>query len=59
YAGIYLFKKVGDKVTKGEVLYKIYACFKSDFEFATQFANNSNAYRIDKSSTTYGDNYLL
>jgi thymidine phosphorylase len=59
YAGIYLFKKVGDKVSKGEVLYKIYACFKSDFEFATQFATDNNAYSIDKCSPKFVDNYLL
>jgi len=59
YAGIYLFKKVGDKVIKGEVLYKIYASFKSDFEFATQFANDNKVYNIDKCSPACGDNYLL
>ena len=59
YAGIYLFKKVGDKVTKGEVLFKIYACFKSDFEFATQFATEQKAYTIDKYPPTSGDGYLL
>jgi len=59
YAGIYLFKKVGDKVIKGEILYEIHACFKSDFEFATQFATNNKAYSIDKCAPTCGDNYLL
>lgn len=59
YAGIYLFKKVGDKVTKGDVLYKIHACFESNFEFSTQFANDNNAYSIDKCSPNFSDNYLL
>ncbi len=59
HAGIYLFKKVGDKVSKGEVLFKIYACFKSDFEFATQFATDNKVYTIDKLSPTSSDNYLL
>ncbi len=58
-AGIYLYKKVGDKVKKGEVLYKIYACFQSDFEFATQFSTNNKAYSIDKLSPSCGDSYLL
>jgi len=59
HAGIYLYKKVGDKVSKGDVLYKIYACFKSDFEFATQFAADNKAYHLDKSLPKNIDNYLV
>jgi len=59
YAGIYLYKKVGDKVFKDEVLYKIYASFKSDFEFATQFATNNKVYSIEKCLPKNIDNYLI
>ena len=32
YAGIDLSKKVGDNILKGETLFTIYACFKSEFK---------------------------
>ncbi len=59
YAGINLIKKVGDKVNKGDVLYSIFACFKSDFEFSTQFANENNAYVIEKSPPMTNANYFI
>jgi thymidine phosphorylase len=59
YAGIDLIKKVGDKVNKGDIIYNIYACFKSDFEFSTQFANENNAYVIEKSPPMSKDNYFI
>jgi len=37
-AGVDLNKKLGDKVKKGEVLYRIYADFPADFRFATAMA---------------------
>ena len=45
-AGIDLFKKVGDKVEQGEVLYRIHACFESDFKFTTNFARETTGYTI-------------
>ena len=46
YAGVDLLCKVGDKVKKGDVLYKIYACFESDFSFSTQLAKQKSGYSI-------------
>ena len=45
-AGVDLNKKLGDSVTKGEVLYRIYAEFPADFKFAQSLANESNGYKI-------------
>lgn len=46
-AGIDLFKKVGDVVEIGDPLYRIHACFESDFGFAKKFAEEGDAYTID------------
>jgi thymidine phosphorylase len=43
-AGIYLHKKVGDKVKKGEALFTIYAEFNADFTFAKNAALLDNSY---------------
>ncbi|TWX71378.1 thymidine phosphorylase family protein [Colwellia sp. C1TZA3] len=59
YAGVDLIKKVGDKVKKGDTLFIIYACFKSDFEFSTQFAHENNAYVIAKNPPSTDDNYFI
>ena len=45
-AGIDLFKKLNDKITKGETLYRIYAEFEPDFRFAVDLAARDNAYTI-------------
>ncbi len=45
-AGLYLLKKVGDKVTKGEALYKIYAYNSADLALANSYAEGDNAYTI-------------
>jgi thymidine phosphorylase len=58
-AGIDLIKKVGDKINKGDTLFTIYACFKSDFEFSTQFADENSAYVIEKKPPTTDDNYFI
>ena len=58
-AGIDLLKKVGDKIKKGDILFTIYACFKSNFEFSTQFADENNAYVIEKTPPTTDDNYFI
>jgi thymidine phosphorylase len=46
-AGIDLFKKIGDPVTKGEPVYRIHSCFKSDFEFGKAMANENAGISID------------
>ena len=58
-AGIYLSKKVGDKITKGDTLFTIYACFKSDFGFAKQFADEEAVYNIKAELPIKNDNYFI
>ncbi len=45
-AGIDLLKKVGDKVSAGEALYRIHAVVETDFAFATDMAGELNGYGI-------------
>jgi thymidine phosphorylase len=45
-AGIDLLKKVGERVERGEPLYRIHACLPVDYGFAVQLAAEDNAYRI-------------
>lgn len=45
-AGIDLFKKIGDTVSKGELLYRIHACFQTDYGFTSKFADKENGYTI-------------
>lgn len=45
-AGVALFKKIGDKVAKGEPLFQIHAEFQADFNFAKQLAKKNNGYLI-------------
>jgi len=45
-AGVDLLKKLGDKVKKGETLYKIYAEFPADFNFSTSLAQQNSGYVI-------------
>ena len=59
FAGIDLSKKVGDKTLKGETLFTIYACFKSEFEFAKQLANEGNVYSLKAEVPTKNDNYFI
>lgn len=46
-AGIDLFRKVGDKVARGDALYRIHAHFDSDFQFALRFAEADDGYRVE------------
>ena len=48
-AGIDLFKKLGDKVAKGEPLFQIHAEFPADFKFATKLAQQNSGYSIGDS----------
>ena len=45
-AGIDLFKKVGDSVEQGEILYRIYACKPTPFAFANGLAEGDCGYKI-------------
>lgn len=45
-AGIYLHKKVGDSVNKGDTLFTIYAEFRADFNFAKSAALKNPGYTI-------------
>ena len=47
-AGVYLFKRIGDKVSKGEPLYRIYSQFPADFQFACNFAEKTTGFRLGK-----------
>lgn len=47
-AGVDLFKKLGDSVTIGEPLYRVYAEFPSDFKFAMRLCEQDSGYRIGR-----------
>ena len=47
-AGVYLLKKVGDEVAKGDVLYRIISCDSADFAVVNSFADADNGYDIAK-----------
>jgi thymidine phosphorylase len=47
-AGVDLFKKLGDKVKKGEPLYRIHAEFPSDFNFSVELSDRDSGYIIGK-----------
>ncbi len=49
-AGIDLFRKLGDRVDKGDVLYRIHADFFSDFEFAVELAGRDSGYTVGRAS---------
>ncbi len=50
-AGLDLFHKVGDRVAKGDALYRIHAHFEADFKFATDYAVEDDGYRIEYAPT--------
>ena len=45
-AGVDLFKKLGDSIKKGDLLYRVHAEFKSDFQFALELSEKDNGYTI-------------
>jgi thymidine phosphorylase len=45
-AGIDLAKKTGDRVVRGEPLYRIHACLMADFQLATEAAADDGGFRI-------------
>lgn len=46
HAGVDLNKKLGQSVSEGDVLYRIYAEFPANFKFAQTLAENNNGYKI-------------
>ncbi len=49
-AGLDLFRKLGDAVTAGEILYRVHASFQSDLSFARQACDKSNGYTLGQAS---------
>ena len=45
-AGVYLYKRTGDRVHQGEPLYRIYSQFPADFQFACRLAEKDNGYQV-------------
>ncbi|TGD74854.1 thymidine phosphorylase family protein [Mangrovimicrobium sediminis] len=45
-AGVDLLKKLGDKVTAGEPLYRVHASFPADFRFACALVEQDSGYRL-------------
>ena len=45
-AGVDLFRKLGDRVARGESLYRVYAGFRSDAGFAREWASHGNGFAI-------------
>jgi thymidine phosphorylase len=49
-AGVDLAKKLGDVVAPGDLLYRIYAQFPADLQFARQACQKSTGYSIGQAS---------
>jgi thymidine phosphorylase len=45
-AGIELFRKLGDPVLKGEPLYRVYAEYQANYDFAQEFIGAESGYQI-------------
>lgn len=52
-AGIDLFKKVGDTVEQGEVLYRIYSVKPTSFAFANGLAEGNSGYKISVKGNSF------
>lgn len=50
-AGIDLMKKIGDVVEEGELLYRIYSCVPSDFEFAKSLVEEGSGFTVSSFSS--------
>ena len=46
-AGIDLFRKLGDRVRRGDPLYRIHSCVASDFAFAVEMAREASGFTLD------------
>lgn len=53
-AGVELFRKLGDPVSKGDPLYRLYAQFPSDFKFARQLCEQHSGYLIGEPDAVAG-----
>ncbi|MEK9721052.1 MAG: thymidine phosphorylase family protein [Quisquiliibacterium sp.] len=51
-AGVELFRKLGDQVQANDVLYRIYADYPADLEFAQRMSERSSAYLIGEAQAT-------
>ncbi len=49
-AGLFLIKKTGDIIARGDVLYRIYACHADGLALASSFAKGNNGYEIGKNN---------
>jgi len=47
-AGVDIFRKLGDRVNEGEPLYRIYADYPADLEFASRMSQRDSGYRIGR-----------
>ncbi len=47
-AGLDLFRKLGDAVASGDILYRVYAGFQSDLDFARQACAKSTGYTLGR-----------
>jgi thymidine phosphorylase len=45
-AGVDLFKKLGDPVSEGDLLYRVYAEYQAEFDFAQNLCNRRNGFTI-------------
>ncbi|MEN8259007.1 MAG: thymidine phosphorylase family protein [Pseudomonadota bacterium] len=45
-AGVDLFKKLGDRSKKGEILYRVHAEYQSNFDFAREFTRANSGYTL-------------
>jgi len=46
-SGVDLIKKIGDKITQGEPIYRVHAEFLADFKFAKRLVKQNNGYTIE------------
>lgn len=49
-AGVDLLRKLGERVEPGDELYRVYAEFPSNFEFARDFVANGSGYRLGETA---------
>ncbi len=54
-AGIKVFKKIGDRVDKGEPLYRIYAFDQSEYDLAVAATKSDSGYMIDDPTSEHNE----
>ena len=50
-AGVDLYRKLGDQVSTGDILYRVYAEFPSNHEFAREFVSQHSGYTLGEAGT--------